>query len=927
MQTCKKYLFHIFQILLFIFALTASKCGIYSQKAEDIFADGKLPTILAEAANPRLPLKLQERILQRVIRQKINPKPLLKIAVIDNGIDYLHPSIYDQLDFQIEGNKIVGAGFDVMGDNNWPHHNIINASLFAFGSKEIDKNAKIVAPVTDPIKLLDEHNKAFITLLMERISVEPNLKDSLFSKINLNNLSILGIYGMLETRMFPFKQKQYNEMEEERFLWNKDVTQHPKYQESLIEYPEIYGKKIRNILDLPWQMDLEIGMPHFNAYPDYSTLDNIEGAADFYRIIKELYAEYNDKYHFAADFERYFEFRYNRSAKRDSPKEYKKDLLRDLHKIWHKAKFNHTAADPFTELGIDIKNQLPLADVLRLEANDLTYDEKVSLLLGHFTDWFETTKKILNYRIKSKATTEDNKYVYRESLKKVNDVKARFIQLVQSRDLTDFFKPNVISYLDDSTSYTNYSKKVNNPYLDSSSASTSHGSHVATTIMAQNKNIQIVPIRVITAGKLNSKYFNKIILGEFLNDFRQWMEKPLIVASILNDETMRKIVDPDERLLASNSDHVTIVRKKVMSLIKDYLTGNLSKHQMDIEFFSEIKDAIKIVGEQKIKIANISLGTSFKDVPTRLNPENIGQLSKDMVKYLYYEFFKYSVAEEIEKSASKTIFFVASGNDGDWINGRAKSALPTDLSSSFLKQAELSLKTIAPNNRIKNIVSVGSVGPDHFLSGFSNLPISDIPVTLAPGEAINAAIKLTDTQGAKQNYAREFGSEIDSIRISIYDDREIKMVKEMGLVDLNLPEDKLERAVEIVLDKFDFAANSFLSKAQGMLKLDYCIHDQRCSAKLHGTSMATPNSSGVTGDLVINKMIALNLTDAEIYDHPSFTVAKVQKMVLENGNDYNEGIISHLKVHANVKPYVDIKKSPLSSSLDDCLFAMAPLLK
>lgn len=270
---------------------------------------------------------------------------------------------------------------------------------------------------------------------------------------------------------------------------------------------------------------------------------------------------------------------------------------------------------------------------------------------------------------------------------------------------------------------------LHTPNIAESSAKVSHGTHVALTGSIQNKNLRVFPIRVTT----DSMYTNSDQIKEmkflFKSDFQDWLRNPLVIKALR--EEFGDIIDFSSKDRGVNQ--LMDVLSKTMDVSFD------SKSFAKYIFFKEIVDAIKEVGRQKIKLANVSLGINFsKSVPSQFEVSAEKKISESY-KFLLHEYFKFRIGEVISKHAKNTLFIVAVGNEGNWVDGRSRSALPGNISSLWLRNHETT-KTVAPNNRVNNILAVGSLDKEgKVLSSFTNIPIEIRNLIFARGETVLAA--------------------------------------------------------------------------------------------------------------------------------------------------------------------------------------------
>ena len=94
-----------------------------------------------------------------------------------------------------------------------------------------------------------------------------------------------------------------------------------------------------------------------------------------------------------------------------------------------------------------------------------------------------------------------------------------------------------------------------------------------------------------------------------------------------------------------------------------YLDKNFSGSYLDFQFFDQIIEAVRYIGEHRLKVANLSLGTSFEKPVFEPGAAHVKARFRAFMRFVVYEYFKYAVATTIEKYATKTLFVIASGNE------------------------------------------------------------------------------------------------------------------------------------------------------------------------------------------------------------------------------------------------------------------------
>jgi hypothetical protein len=296
---------------------------------------------------------------------------------------------------------------------------------------------------------------------------------------------------------------------------------------------------------------------------------------------------------------------------------------------------------------------------------------------------------------------------------------------------------------------------------------------------------------------------------------------------------------------------------------------------MDFIFFNELKQALQHVGEQKIKVANISLGAEQKNaIPSLadLNPE------KDLPKvfdFLNFEFLKYQIGEILSTVSKGTLFVVAAGNSSTWVDGKSHSALPVDVTSRFLAPFENGKDLQAPNNHLTNVLGVGSLSPDEDLSDFTNVILGiKTPMIFAVGEDVLSPIKTTDLSPVVNLISKNVPQLLSELPVSPSDPRFLKLVKDTS----TSPQVQTGDDMDGKIGGYYFAGVLNLDRVISVYatQLAFQYNDHR--EYLSGTSMATPAVVGTIGDLIVTKAKMLGLTPDQVYDHPEMTPA----MLIQN---------------------------------------------
>jgi Subtilase family len=400
-----------------------------------------------------------------------------------------------------------------------------------------------------------------------------------------------------------------------------------------------------------------------------------------------------------------------------------------------------------------------------------------------------------------------------------------------------------------------YQSNYRGPYLADQSVSATHGTHVAGIVAKQDPRIGIVPVRVTTEyvalpeSKLNA------LEDSFVSMMKAWIADPVVQSKM--KMAFQKVISVSQK----SAREVSGVREltdveyeaKFIDFWKPRIHGSVfQKQSIEHLFIEELKEAIARVGQSGIKVANISLGTSFASVPETLNVDPETELDKSFV-FLKYEVFKHSIAKVLNEKAPGTLFVVAAGNEGKWVDGESRIALPCDVSSPYFESAEKALNKKIANNSVQNILCVGSVSHEGKISSFSNITLTNVPFVFSYGEAIESALRLGDCKGPNQNYLEKasLGLQFPRLEESELVDGFLNLVKFVKTE----PNPRLKR-----VDEFNRIMQDVGNSLPYVTSDTFCYTSQKSlfakqnSGALSGTSMASPAVAGVTARLLIQKI-------------------------------------------------------------------------
>lgn len=157
----------VFGILL---GITLSGCLLTSsQRAEENFTDGKMPTTLEKFANYRQSHKYQNKIQNLLVENEKNSNFKLRVAVIDEGTEIYHPDLIEKIAWRKDANNQIGLlGYDFMGKDSIPTPDRIVPDYFAYGADSII-DGKIDKAPENPLEIMASHNLSFMTELIKEL--------------------------------------------------------------------------------------------------------------------------------------------------------------------------------------------------------------------------------------------------------------------------------------------------------------------------------------------------------------------------------------------------------------------------------------------------------------------------------------------------------------------------------------------------------------------------------------------------------------------------------------------------------------------------------------------------------------------------------------------------------------------------------------
>jgi len=781
---------------------------LLSQNAKDSFWAKKFPKQLEwiRSQMREIPSAEQAKIVAR-IKNDQNRKDLLKVAVIDSGVDVAHKDLINQIAYRIEDNRIVGAGYDIMGDGKFASHVLVDTSLFAFGASEI-RDGRIVNPPESPLKVLEQMNNRFRDIIMEGIQADPELKASLFNKLSRESFTMLGF--RYEKEYTESILKGYEELKKKGGLINAETVPEPLSSFRSLEMTRVVQEEWTSM----------ISQEHKPGALKY--LSYIEHGDRVLKLINQAYATIDYEYGFTKNVQQYSDFK-NKLQGKEEPRLDKLQYPEALRKAMEFVVIGYDMYDPVSNLERVFKSQRGFKDLSFADA---------------FRKYHAETLANLNELLQSPKLDKKERQKLEKS-KSQMDVFANLIEnLIQ-------LEKNPAAYNKMRSDLRRYVYRTKHPYLAEKSNENSHATHVAGVIAKQHPNIRIIPIRVTTQGIYLGKDHTKEIVESLVSEIKLFMESPYyqpLKAAIAKEYGNMNVSD------------ATILRE---------LKKSMMQAPLNTLFIQDVLKAVEAAGKEQVKLANVSLGTTFQ------KNHSLSKKKESMMEDIFSEFARFKIGQTIAEKAPGTLFMIATGNDGGWIDGISKSAFPVGITSMRLMKItkELGLKP-SPNNSTKNVLAVASINPNGTLTPFTNILLDpNIPQIFSTGEEIKSSVPAKSMVAADIAVSKTFQPVM-------------KLLVNIGMANMKVKEDLPFEEQMANWDRESIDTKMPLLIREGLGTL---IHIQNPVGRenMSGTSMATPTVTGVLARYLAEKMKRENISSDQIYDHPAFTPEQIIKDVME----------------------------------------------
>ncbi|WP_413584168.1 S8 family serine peptidase [Bdellovibrio sp. HCB274] len=774
-----------------ILALPSCKTGP-SQDPRDSFLSGKFPRQLEWMRSQVRELTQKERDAI-VIRQEQDARrsDLLRVGVIDSGVDIAHKDLQAQIDYRIVDGRVAGAGIDVMGNGPSGTHVMVDPSLFAFGAKQI-KDGMIVEPVESPLDLLKRSNEIFVEHFYDSIQNDPELKESLFAKLPKESLSLRGA------------------MEITKLLTIDDYIDRIRKAGGKTATPE----ELKDIKPFDFYTGPDKYIPNMIKYAS-----NLEHGTRFYEVMKDSLEALDQKTGFNKNFDNLFSYLKVQQNQALLGMD-RMQATEFLNPAFNMILWGADAFDPLSQLERQIKA-------------DSKYDGKTPIEVAEMI--ISEAKPAYEALLNNPDTKKEDKEALRKAVKNIENLRS------VAKALEDRQK-DPSAALKMRSDLRRYVIRTQHPYLASDSNSNSHATHVSGVIAHQNSNVRIVPIRVTTGPVALAPARQKALNQQYLAEFREWLQLPIVTELV--------------SVISKEYSGLKMTPKRAESLLKDYL--ETQKGSLDAVFINDVLRAIEAAGVQQLKLANVSLGTTFQ------KDHSLANKRESMVNDLFSEFVRFKIGRAMNEKAPGTLFIVATGNDGGWLDGVTKAGFPVGITSTrFLEIAKQKGLKDTPNNAVKNILAVGSINVNGTLTAFTNILIDPkVPQIFSTGEEIYSSVPAKNSENSEKLVSKGFDG----------------VSKAQKLVEKSF--ESLPFSERLAQQNKVFRNTMMIDSFQKSMAIQLHLEAPLGRQNMSGTSMATPTVTGILANYLVEKMAKEQISSRDVYLHPSMMPEQVVKDVM-----------------------------------------------
>lgn len=824
---------------------------VENQVPEQFFA-GKPPQSFTDAQKRFIGLKGQERkIVERVTATK-DQKHLVTVSIIDSGIDPTNDFANDILDWKVENGKVVGVGKDHMSQNRWGIPQLKDAWPYAIGSDGLDEYYRVVNPLENPLKYLENLNENVVAEIKAAIAAEPTLKDTFFNKINSSNTNMIGLMRLLSLQIDP------------------------RMIEALEKAGKIYGTKTSPLKVSPedgqlfklaseaWIMSPESGLPDFFSY---TNLEQLKGLAQLQDIISKVLNASNPS---GAALNKLLSTQMNYFRGHHFETNTPVNLLQayTFAKLSEQIAFKKQGTqiyNPANELYLNVRRMKTIYPNLSweqmLSRGFATYSGILQLMQQDRLTSINFAQASMLASLQASLPLAETFLLEGNKDKDINGI----LETIESSGRVPHVKG-------ESSQVRRWAIRTKLPTMYGSPEM--HGTHVGTTGEAYSeRNYRADPSR-IGLGYVRS---NLPTLEEPVKKnaeaLFEWFQKPIVARALLDTlvkdgmtQTKEGSSLPQDVESAENRQKLAkfVIDRFVPSLLGDgsaYGVVGLDLHWKLIEDIKENAANKRILG-------NLSLGgeNSFPSRHATLDTpeEKFGS----RVNFIFGEFQKYIVSEALATHGRGTLYVMAAGNSNNVGDGLTQVDYPADLRPIWLKPFKRAGEKELPGEKVPNVIIAMSANEEGKRSGFSNMIFTENAQFMARGENINAgALRYSLATSSTMIRARfpEVGAVRNGMANITPDDPRVAS----ALKTMNMSFEEFALLRDLIVD----------SMRSTQFRLALAHNDQL--AEISGTSMASPEILFMIAAELSKMLKEKGLEEKDAYGKASFLPEDLIKVFIK----------------------------------------------
>lgn len=839
------------------------------QKPENFFEpsnDGKryIPDNYVEMTTQRAEwIHDEAAIVKRVEADKLR-NDLITIAVIDQGVDIGNKEIRDRVAFDVKNGRVVGAGYDFIGADNFASAVLLDPWIYSIGAKGINSIGQIQGargvrqdgqkkdPADHPLSILVRQNDVLIEQLMEKIKSNPKLNSTFFTKLNPKNTNIVGLLRLLN---FNINDKVVSELKEADALVRPNMN-------TVVFGAEPDLKVAHDFANSSWVMNKKTGLPDFFSQVTLETLDGLD------TLINEMKSIYTPDNNTFSDFMKnvnlastYFKI-HHFAPGANKAKLISYTFAKFSEQIAIK-KQGSMATDGSYDLLLELRAQKirnPNMGWSTLVENALTVYKKVYSGLAQHTDSQREYSQVATFLSGFSSADEVEKFLL-ERNKEFN-----YDQQVNSLN-----EKGIWSWVQGlSSKIRKYSIRALHPLLHKESVGSDHGTHVSgTAIPYVGDKYRILPFRVNLGLVTANKTLQEEMVNKNLAALSEWFKKPVVA----------RAVKAQLESIGMNMSRIDVETapgaEQLSSFMVEQYKGNL---RFDVSsggivgqvLHWEIASAIEQIANKKVSIANLSLGGIGNQPELRPPMDTIREKLGAQLDFIFMEFQKYTIAEAVVTKGKNTLFFMAAGNSNNFGDADIRSNYPADLRSKWLNR-HAKQGDFVPGEKTDNVAIVMSSNENGKLSNFTNAVFTNKAVFAIRGEDV-----------LSQTFTHNLGGSLNTIATKApWLQNAIRMLSTLDPEDGRL--DEIKQFFNLTTEEI-LANRGIIIEAIRAEMLHLGLKGNDATLRMDGTSMAAPRTASATAEQELKHRAAANngtgISEADAYGKtghmPSDIVIRMQ---------------------------------------------------